>query len=296
MKKVLQKDALAFLCGLPANSVDLVISSPPYFMGKEYDQSCSLDDFIEAHEKLLTQLVRIVKRGGSICWQVGHHVKNKVVVPLDCVVYSIFSQSKELQLRNRIVWTFGHGAHCRKRFSGRHETILWFTKGDDFHFHLDAVRVPQKYPGKKHYKGDKRGQPSGNPRGKNPGDVWEIPNVKAGHVEKTGHPCQFPIALAQRLVKALCPKGGFVIDPFLGSGSTGVAALLEGRVFAGCDIEPKYLKIARLRMKKVRSGTLKMRPLNQPIHVPAATDSVAMVPAQWKTLDDAFVVARQKSD
>jgi adenine-specific DNA-methyltransferase len=278
---VLQKDALAFLAGLQANSVDLVISSPPYFMGKEYDRSCSLDDFIETHEKLLRQLVRVVKPGGSICWQVGHHVKSNVVVPLDCIVYNTFSGSKELQLRNRIIWTFGHGAHCPKRFSGRHETILWFTKGDNFHFDLDAVRVRQKYPGKKHYKGEKRGEPSGNPRGKNPGDVWEIPNVKAGHVEKTKHPCQFPIALAQRLIKALCPKGGLVIDPFLGSGSTGIAAVLEGCVFKGCDVKAKYVKIARARFEQLRTGKLKIRPLDQPIHIPAATDSVAMVPPQW---------------
>jgi adenine-specific DNA-methyltransferase len=262
-------------------------------MGKEYDRSCSLDDFIETHKRLLLQIVRVVKPGGSICWQVGHHVKSNVVVPLDCIVYSAFSQSKELRLRNRIIWTFGHGAHCSKRFSGRHETVLWFTKGDDFHFNLNAVRVRQKYPGKKHYKGSKRGQPSGNPRGKNPGDVWEIPNVKAGHVEKTKHPCQFPIALAQRLVKALCPKDGLVIDPFLGSGSTGIAAALEGRAFKGCDIKAKYVKIARSRLKQLRAGMLKIRPLDQPIHMPAATDSVAMVPSQWmQSLDNAFVIAR----
>ena len=282
MKNILRMKALEFLADLPSNSVDLVISSPPYFMGKEYDRSSSLDDFVLTHERILAQLVRVVKQGGSVCWQVGHHVKNNIVVPLDCIVYSAFSKSEQLQLRNRIVWTFGHGAHCRRRFSGRHETILWFTKGDDYHFDLDAVRVPQKYPGKKHYKGLMRGEPSGNPRGKNPGDVWEIPNVKAGHVEKTEHPCQFPVALVQRLVKALCPSNGLVIDPYLGSGSTGVAALSERRRFMGCDIEPKYIRIAQKRIRKLQAGTLKTRPLNQPIHVPSENDAVAKVPIQWR--------------
>lgn len=274
-------DALHFLSELADSSVDLIVSSPPYFMGKEYDTSCSIDDFLTIHEHLLQQLVRVVKMGGSICWQVGHHVHNGVLVPLDALVYGVFSKSDQLKLRNRIVWTFGHGAHCRQRFSGRHETILWFTKGAHYHFNLDAVRVPQKYPGKKHYKGLKRGEPSGNPLGKNPGDVWEIPNVKASHVEKTEHPCQFPVALAQRLIKALCPPNGLVIDPYVGSGSTGIAALLEGSRFLGSDLEAKYVKIARQRFKDLRAGTLKLRPLDLPILIPGEKDSVATIPREW---------------
>lgn len=281
MDTVSQKDALLFLSDLRDNSVDLAVSSPPYFIGKEYDTSRSVADFVTMHERLSEQLIRVVKSGGSICWQVGSHVSNNVVVPLDALVYSAFSKAAKLRLRNRIVWTFGHGAHCHQRFSGRHETILWFTKGDEYHFDLDAVRIPQKYPGKRHYKGPKYGQPSGNPLGKNPGDVWEIPNVKAGHVEKTEHPCQFPVALVQRLVRALCPLNGLVIDPYMGSGSAGVAAIAEGRAFMGCDIEPKYAKIARTRIKALQAGILKSRPIDQPIHVPSKNDAVARIPREW---------------
>lgn len=281
MENILQKDALQFLSELPDDSVDLAVSSPPYFIGKEYDTSCSAADFATMHDQLFRQLIRVVKSGGSVCWQVGSHVSDNVVIPLDAIVYAAFSKTDQLQLRNRIVWTFGHGAHCTRRFSGRHETILWFTKGHDYHFELDAVRVPQKYPGKKHYKGPKHGKLSGNPLGKNPGDVWDIPNVKSNHIEKTEHPCQFPVALVQRLVKALCPSNGLVIDPYLGSGSTAVAAIVEGRRFMGSDIEPRYVRIAQRRIKELRAGTLKTRPLNQPIHVPSENDAVAKVPAQW---------------
>ncbi|HET6247357.1 MAG TPA: site-specific DNA-methyltransferase [Tepidisphaeraceae bacterium] len=281
MEKLIQQDALRFLSELPDDSVDVAVSSPPYFIGKEYDTSCNVSDFVTLHERLSEQLIRVVKPGGSICWQVGSHVRDNIVIPLDAIVYSSFSKSEEIQLRNRIVWTFGHGAHCSRRFSGRHETILWFTKGDNYYFELDAVRVPQKYPGKKHYKGRNQGKLSGNPLGKNPGDVWDIPNVKAGHVEKTNHPCQFPVALAQRLVKALCPPNGLVIDPYLGSGSTGIAAIAEGRQFMGCDIESKYVKIARARFKDFQNGNLKLRPLDQPIHIPSKNDSVAKMPLQW---------------
>jgi adenine-specific DNA-methyltransferase len=276
-----KQDALEFLGQLKPTSVDLIVSSPPYCIGKAYETSIDTADFNSIHEQLAPLLVRALKDGGSLCWQIGHHVCNGVVTPLDALVYAIFSKQKELLLRNRIVWTFAHGVHASRRFSGRHETILWFTKGDGYKFDLDAVRIPQKYPGKRHYKGLKRGEPSGNPLGKNPGDVWEIPNVKAGHVEKTEHPCQFPVALVQRLVKALSPKSGLVIDPYLGSGSTGVAATIEGRAFMGCDIEAKYVKIARGRLKKLKAGHLKVRPLNQPIHVPSQNDSVARIPAEW---------------
>jgi adenine-specific DNA-methyltransferase len=281
MVDILHMDAACFLRDLGEDAADLVISSPPYFMGKEYDSSVCVADFLAAHKQLLPSLVRTVKPGGSICWQVGSHVKNNVVVPLDALVYSVFSECEDLKLRNRIVWTYQHGAHCRQRFSGRHETVLWFTKGDHYNFNLDAVRVPQKYPGKRHYKGMKRGQPSGNPLGKNPGDVWDIPNVKAGHVEKTEHPCQFPVALAQRFVRALCPPGGLVVDPYLGSGSTGVAAVLEGCGFSGCDLEERYVAIARKRIENLRLGLLKTRPLDRPIHVPSINDSVARVPSEW---------------
>lgn len=281
VEKIYQRDALKFLTDLQDDSVDLAMSSPPYFMGKEYDRSCKIDDFIAIHEKLSAHLARVVKPGGSICWQVGNHVRNGTLVPLDALVYSAFSKAPALRLRNRIVWTFGHGAHCKRRFSGRHETILWFTKGDNYHFELDPVRVPQKYPGKKHYKGPKRGTPSGNRLGKNPGDVWEIPNVNAGHVEKTKHPCQFPVALAQRLVRALCPPNGTVIDPYLGAGSAGIAALMEERQFSGCDIEAKYIKIARSRFELFHAGVLKVRPIDQPLFSPKKSEAVSQIPREW---------------
>jgi hypothetical protein len=193
--QIKKQDAFEFLAELKPASVDLIVSSPPYCMGKAYETSIDTADFMNMHERLAPLLVRALKNGGSLCWQVGHHVHNGVVTPLDALVYAIFSKQEKLLLRNRIIWTFAHGVHASRRFSGRHETVLWFTKGNDYAFNLDAVRVPQKYPGKRHYKGPKKGQLSGNPLGKNPSDVWEIPNVKANHIEKTDHPCQFPVAL-----------------------------------------------------------------------------------------------------
>jgi adenine-specific DNA-methyltransferase len=273
-------DAFQFLDDIAEGSVDMVVSSPPYFMGKEYDRSSRVEDFISDHVRILPKIVRVLKPGGSICWQVGSHVRDGIMIPLDALVYSAFS-SPELFLRNRIVWSFGHGAHSQRRFSGRHETVLWYTKGAHYHFDLDAVRIPQKYPGKRHYKGPKKGEWSGNPLGKNPGDVWEIPNVNARHIEKTEHPCQFPVALIQRLVRALTAPGGTVVDPFMGSGSAGVAALIEGRNFLGCDISEKYVEIARARLGAAAGGKANIRPLDRPLYVPKVSEAVATTPSHF---------------
>lgn len=280
--RIKKQDAFEFLMELDAESVDLIVSSPPYCLGKEYEKSTNTGDFLETHERLAPLLVRALKPGGSLCWQVGHHVDDGVVTPLDALVYSIFSKQQELLLRNRIVWTFAHGVHANRRFSGRHETILWFTKGDEYAFDLDAVRVPQKYPGKRHYKGPKKGEYSGNPLGKNPSDVWEIPNVKAHHIEKTQHPCQFPVALPQRLIRALAPRDGLVCDPFLGSGTSAVASSLEGRRFIGCEIRSEYITISRKRVANARTKKPRVRPAERPIYAPVASQAVARRPPHFK--------------
>ncbi len=274
---------MPFLRGLPDESVDVTITSPPYCMGRPYEKGATLEDFIELHELVLAEVARVTKRGGAICWQVGYHVtKDRVVTPLDYEVHRIALTLRDLVLRNRIIWHFGHGLHSKHRFSGRHETILWYSRGDGYHFDLDAVRVPHKYPGKKASKGERRGQPSGNPLGKNPEDVWVLPNVRANHVEKTAHPCQFPVALAQRLIRALCPIGGRVMDPFAGAGSTAAAAILEGRGFIGAEVNVEYCELAEKRVRLAKSGKLRVRPLDAPIFAPHAGLAVARKPSSFR--------------
>ena len=280
-------DCTKLLASLPDDCIDLTVTSPPYCMGKEYEPNNDIGFFIDAHQKLLPEIVRITKPGGSICWQVGFHVKNGYVTPLDFLVHEIISKLPNIKLRNRIIWTFGHGFHCERRFSGRYEVIMWYTKGDEYFFDLDSVRVAQKYPGKRYAKGPKKGEFSGNPKGKNPSDIWEgliendvwnIPNVKANHIEKTDHPCQFPVALATRLIRAVSPKGGLVLDPFSGVASTGVAALLDGRRFLGAEFDSNYAETGKDRLEQSLKGTVKTRPLGREIYVPTANEKVAMKP------------------
>src|ERR1051326_3353789 len=145
--KVVCKDNLKFMRGLDDESMHLVITSPPYNLEKEYEKKTSIELYKEEQSACIAEAVRLLHPTGSICWQVGNHVDNGEVFPLDILLYDLF-KNHGLKLRNRIVWTFGHGLHCQKRFSGRHETILWFTKSEDYTFNLDPVRVASKYPEK----------------------------------------------------------------------------------------------------------------------------------------------------
>lgn len=272
---------------LPDESVDLVVTSPPYCMGKAYeDPHDDINTFKQQHVSIFDDLYRILKPGGSICWQVGYHVSDKCVIPLDYVVYDIFTTESSKReypfiLRNRIIWAFGHGLNSTTRFSGRHEMILWFTKGEQRIFNLDDVRVPQKYPGKRSYRGPHKGELSGNPIGKNPSDVWEIPNVKANHIEKTDHPCQFPVAIPQRLIRSLAPADGLILDPFMGSGTTGVSAVIEGRRFVGAEIQKDYYNIAINRITDAINGDIKIRE-DKPVMEPSENTSVAKLPEEFR--------------
>lgn len=259
-------DCMEFLQTIPDESVQLVVTSPPYNIGKEYEKVLDIEVYKAQQRQVIKECARILKPEGSICWEVGNYVNNGAIIPLDILLYDYFVENG-LKLRNRIIWHFGHGLHCKNRFSGRYETINWFTKSDDYVFNLDPVRVPQKYPGKRHFKGPNKGKLSGNPKGKNPSDIWNIPNVKANHVEKTDHPCQFPVALIQRLVLSMTYEGDIVFDPFIGVGTTAVAAIINNRRAAGAEIMRPYYALAIERIKKALTGELRIRP-DKPVYKP----------------------------
>lgn len=260
-------DCRALLASMPEKSVGLVVTSPPYNLGKEYESRLDLPEYLAQQKAVVADCVRVLKAEGSLCWQVGNYVDDGGIIPLDALLYPICSELG-LKLRNRIVWHFEHGLHCSRRLSGRYEVILWFTKTEHYVFNLDPIRVPQKYPGKKYFKGPKAGQYSCNPLGKSPGDVWTIPNVKSNHVEKTAHPCQFPVELIERLVLALTAEDDWVLDPFLGTGTSIVAAIRHGRRGVGAELLEAYQKIARERIAAAAEGSLPVRPMNRPVFDP----------------------------
>ncbi len=260
-------DCLELLSSIPDDFAKLIITSPPYNIGKEYEKRLDIDVYIEQQITVIKECYRVLSENGSICWQVGNYVDNGEIIPLDIVLYPVFADLG-LHLRNRIIWHFGHGLHASKRFSGRYEVILWFTKSDEYIFNLNPVRVPQKYPEKKYFKGPKKGELSGNPLGKNPSDIWEIPNVKANHVEKTDHPCQFPVELVERLVLALTNEGDWVLDPFVGSGTVAIATLMHKRKALVAEIEKAYIGITKERLNQAITGDLRIRPLERSIYNP----------------------------
>lgn len=274
-------DCGVFLSTIPKEEAQLIITSPPYNIGKKYEKRKIFEDYLADQERTIEKCVRILSSKGSICWQVGNHIDGQEIFPLDIHLYPIFKKFG-LKLRNRIIWHFEHGLHCSKRFSGRYETILWFTKTDKYIFNLDAVRVPQKYPGKRYFKGPRIGEYSCNPLGKNPGDLWIIPNVKHNHPEKTIHPCQFPIELIERLILALTNERDLVVDPYMGVGSTAVAAVLHNRRTAGSDIMKEYIDIAKNRIVSAFKGTIKRRPMERPIYQPSSSLAVATPPDREK--------------
>ena len=297
---IIRGDALDKLDSIDDASVDLVVTSPPYNIGKEYekDQRRSLDAHIDWLEPIIQKLVDKLSDKANLCWQSGNYIcpRTGAVYPLDIYFFPLFLKYG-LVPRNRIIWRFNFGLNANKRFSGRYETILWFSKGGESTFNLDPVRVPQMYPGKRHNgsKGERAGKPSGNPLGKNPSDfwefdpslaferdpVWELPNVKSNHPEKTDHPCQFPIELVERCVLALSNKGDTVLDPFLGAGTTAIAAAIHERRVIGIDRDESYIELAQRRLQALKDGTLKRRPGGKPIARPVPGQKVSSIPAEW---------------
>jgi adenine-specific DNA-methyltransferase len=277
---------------IPSGTVQLIVTSPPYNIGKEYETRTAIEDYLAQQEATIRELYRVLKPQGSICWQVGNYVENGEIFPLDIFFYSMF-KNLGMQLRNRIVWHFGHGLHASKRFSGRYEMLLWFTKGNEYTFKLDPVRIPSKYPGKRHYKGPNKGKPSGNPKGKNPSDVWkiiaeewetalwDIPNCKSNHPEKTIHPAQFPIELVERCILALTDEGDLVFDPYSGVGSSVIAAVKHNRRAIAAEQETQYREIAEDRISRFYAGTLPMRQLGTPVWKPKGNEQVASIPKEW---------------
>jgi len=294
-------DTLAQLKNLPSGTFRLVISSPPYNIGKAYEKQVALQEYLAWQKEIITEMHRVTAKDGSIVWQVGNFVEDGEIYPLDMYFYPIFKEIG-MYLRNRIIWHFGHGLHASNRFSGRYEVLLWFTKSKKYVFNLDAVRIPSKYPGKLHYKGEKSGQPSGNPLGKNPSDFWEvireewkngiieIPNVKSNHPEKTIHPCQFPVELIERCVLALTHEKDWVLDPFGGVGSSLIASVRHNRRGMIIEKEKIYLDLALQRIKDFQNGVLKTRPLGKAIHTPSGKEKVAQRPEQWQNqLQDSLI-------
>lgn len=259
-------------------SIDLMVTSPGYFVGKDYERDNSFSDYIEYHTKTVKLLHKKLASNGSVFWNVAQTPLDNEIIPLGAVYYQIFKDAG-FYLKNWIIWHFEGGINTKNRLSGRYENILWFVKDkDNYKFNLDDIRVPAKW------QTDKRV----NPKGKNPTDVWEFKSkdLKPEEVryfleeikkdneraqarlndnflyidrvvnvsnEKTSHPCQFPEKLIERIIKSSSDKGDLVVDIFLGSGTTAKVSKELGRNFIGIDLDPNYCKISQKRVDGVKN-------------------------------------------
>jgi len=245
-------DALDFLKALPDNCVDLHVSSPPYNLSKNYDGSDDAMLFMEYigwQMAIIAQIARTLKPGGTVVYQVGMTKDddgNRYM--LDELLSPLMRQAK-LTFQDRIVWLSQHGATPKDHphLVNRYETALVFSKGEQAAWNPNAIRIPQKYPGKKAFRGPNKGSYSGHPLGAHPSDVWHITHVMHNHPENTDHPAQFPIEFPRRAILAYTNVDGLVCDIFNGSGSTQIACLRTGRNFIGSDLAYEDLRVARLR-------------------------------------------------
>lgn len=266
-------DTLEVTSRIADGCVDLIVSSPPYNIGKSYETRTALEVYVDWQRQVVLELVRTMRDGASLAWQVGNHVEKGSVTPLDFVFIPMMMEAG-LSLRNRYIWQFGHGLHAKTRFSGRHETVLWFTKGKGFYHDPNVMlpagaEIPQDTSVIAPFVLE--GMESG---------VWDIPNVKHNHVEKIAdHPCQFPVGLAERVVLGLSRPGEIVFDPFAGVGSAGVAAVAHGRRFIGIDRDPNFCSLATDRIAGVKTGETRWRSHEMPVTRPKEK-AEAIAPAQ----------------
>lgn len=223
---------------LPDNSVALMVTSPPYNVGKEYDLDLTLEEYLNLLERVLKETHRVLLPGGRIAFNVAN-VGRKPYIPLNSLVAEMASRIG-LLMRGEIIWVKGKGASgsCawgswmsagNPTLRDLHEYILIFCKG----------RFDRTLKGKSTISRDEFMRATTS--------VWDIPPESARRV---GHPAPFPVALVERLVQLYTFEGDVVLDPFMGSGSSAVAAKKLGRHFVGYEINHEYIDIIHQRLNR----------------------------------------------
>lgn len=230
-------------------SVDLVIADPPYGLGKDYGNDSDHrygQEYIEFSKRWIDAVVPKLKPTASLyvflTWQHAPEVFSLIKTRLTMI--------------NEIIWDRrvpSMGGSTRK-FSSVHDNIGLFAVSRDYYFDLDSVRIPYDAQTKKARSRSIFVGKKWLEVGYNPKDVWSVARLHRQDAEREQHPTQKPLALVQRMVLASCPRGGLVLDPFMGSGTTAEAALAMGRNFAGFELNADYFAIAKRRAAGARKA------------------------------------------
>ena len=274
-------DALEVLSALPPDLVTLIVTSPPYNLGKSYETRVDLAAYLRAQEPIIEQLVRVMHPQGHLCWQVGNYIEDGEVVPLDCLYHPLFSRHG-LKLRRRCLWHYAHGLHEKRRFSGRYETLSLYTKAEFLPARLPALGDPLPESPSQLSAASSAAERIAFAQREWAREVWDIPNVNSSHSEKTEHPCQFPIELVERCVLVLSDEDDWILDPFCGVGAALVAGLKYRRRVIGCDKEARYTTLTKERIVAFLQGKLPMRAMGTPIYVPSKREKITQSPSEWR--------------
>ena len=240
-------DSLQLINSIPSESINLAITSPPYNIGKAYESIMPIPGYVQWCTTWMNSIYDVVTNDGAFLLNLGYlEVPTKGrAVPIS---YLLWDKSPFF-MQQEIVWHYEAGVASKRYLSPRNEKFIWYVKDPkQYTFNLDSIRDPNvKYPHQK-----KNGKLRCNPLGKNPGDVWCYPKVTSGEKrsskERTSHPAQFPIAVIEKFILGMSNPNDIVFDPFLGSGSTCIAALKHNRKVIGFEISEDYCKIAAERI------------------------------------------------
>ncbi|MCI0556888.1 MAG: site-specific DNA-methyltransferase [Nitrososphaera sp.] len=244
---IYNRDCLEVMRHIQSPFINLTVTSPPYNIGKEYEQVLPVVDYLNWSKDWIDEVYRLTLDNGAFWLNLGYvPIKNRAkAIPLPYLLWELI----HFFLVQEIVWNYGAGVAGRRFYSPRNEKFLWYVKDEsNYTFNLNDVRDPNiKYPNQK-----KNGKIKVNLNGKNPSDVWQIPKVTSGKnrssKERTSHPAQFPQAVIERIIKASSNLGEVVFDPFMGSGTTALVALGLGRRVLGFEINSDYCQIAASRL------------------------------------------------
>lgn len=267
---VLNINALQGIDQISDDSLDLIVADPPYGLGKDYGNDSDkkpTGEFLKWTKMWLDKIIPKLKTTGSLyifaTWRYSPEIFS-------------FLKSRLIML-NEIIWDRkvpSMGGSTR-RYSSVHDTIGFFAKSAKYFFDLDAVRIQYDAETKKArsrsiFLGKKWLEVGYNPK-----DVWSVSRLHRIHSEREDHPTQKPLEIVERMVRASCPEGGLVCDPFAGSGTTVEACLRNGRDYIAFEINPEYYRMIQDRISRVRSELASQVPLAPKPHGQATVCEVA---------------------
>lgn len=256
---------------LPDNCVHLMVTSPPYNVGKEYDKNLTLDGYKDLLRAVLQETHRVLVDGGRACINIAN-IGRKPYIPLHASIIELADECGFL-MRGEIIWDKGAsaGTSCawgswksasNPSLRDVHEYILVFSKG--LYSRAPFWKSARNFLRDMHEyilvfsKGQYQRDPSKKESTIGRDDfmeatrsVWQFGTASA---KKAGHPAPFPVELPRRLIHLYSYKGDVILDPFMGSGTTAVAAVQTERRFIGYELEQEYVDVARQKVLKAQSS------------------------------------------